>query len=464
MKFRVMGKIALLSLSLLSSLALAKTISDNLVLVVYEGNAEVNMVLASANEPAKVLASSVASPVHVSYSREPGEEDYYDGSVTGMGHTGSLQGRDSETILFANALDNLRKSAKFYWTDLEDADEIRLNAVYIGIAGFKDNQGKTLTVNGKSMTKGQYIRKNMKKVLKLRHFIAPRDRLVQMDADYRLIGKVAKQKAGEDAETRDLDFIQLTTYATGHKIRDGVLEDDQVTFNSEGGPYQYGIKMQQDFFSHLPESCTAADFDNPDLKHIAPALKAMNAMPTVDVYGQVEKGAYLYVPDLGYSVAEQERLNNTLPHRDFNHLFVREKSKKNEAGYLGFWVLQQEIVPEGVKEQDWNEGQQKLTECAKSTFIPAIKRVVDALGEEGVAKTKEGANVPLFMVGEFPVGQVLRLRQALTEILSEEDQKRIVWMKPLHYRQFLAQAGIKLLKKNGFKLKKKKEKPAVGDA
>ena len=406
------------------------------------------MVLASADSPGKVLAGSVASPVHVSYSQSPGEEDFYAASVTGMGHTGSLQGRDSETILFANALDNLRKSARFQWPDLKDNDKIRLKAVFVGIAGFKDNQGKTLEVDGKAVTKGQYIHKNMKRVLKLRHFIAPRDKLVQMDSDTRLMGKLAKQKAGEEAELRNLDFIQLTTYAVGYKIREGILQDGLVTYNSEGGDYQYGTKIQEDFLHQLPESCTASDFDTLDLKHV-PVLKAMNAMPTVDVYGQVPKDDYLFYPNLGYSETEQARLNKTLPTRAFDHLFVRLKGKKNEAGYVGFWVLQQDAVPEGVTEKDWNDGQNKLTECAKSTFIPAIKRVIEGLGEEGVGKNKDGANVPLFMVGEFPVGQTLRLRDALSETLSEEDLKRIVWMKPLHYRQFLATAGIKLLKKNG---------------
>ncbi|KEQ14037.1 hypothetical protein [Endozoicomonas numazuensis] len=457
MKFRVISRIILLSLSLLSSLAFAKTISDNLVLVVYESNAEVNMVLASADNPGKVLASSVASPVHVSYSQSPGEEDFFEASVSGTGHPGSLAGRDSETILFANALDNLRKSTRFHWPDLKDDDRIRLNAVFVGIAGFNENQEKTLQVDGKAMTKGQYIRKNMKKVLNLRHFITPIDKLVQIDSDTRLIGKLAKQKAGEESELRDLDFIQLSTYAIGHKIRDGILQDDRVTYNSEGGDFQFGIKIQEGFLNQLPDSCTASDFDRLDLKHI-PALKAMNAMPTVDVYEQVPKDDYLFYPNLGYSEVEQARLNKALPRRAYDHLFVRLKTKKNEAGYLGFWVLQQNTVPEGVTESDWIDGQTTLNECAKATFIPAIKRVVEGLGEEGIGKNQKGANVPLFMVGEFPVGQVLRLRDALNETLSEEDLKRIVWMKPLHYRQFLATAGIKLLKKNGFKPKQRKAK------
>ncbi|WP_422413202.1 MULTISPECIES: hypothetical protein [unclassified Endozoicomonas] len=450
MKLRLIGSVVLISLSLFSSLSFAKTYSDNLVLVVYESNAEVNMVLASANNPEKVLASSVASPVHVSYSESSGKEDFYEASLTGMGHPGNLAFRDSETVLFANALDNLRKSARFHWPELKDDDEIGLDAVYVGIAGYNDHHKRAVVVGGRLVLKEQYIRENMEEVLKLRHFQMPPDKHLQMDSDTRLMAKLARQKVGEKTELRDLDFIQLTTYAIGYKIRDGVMRYDRVSYDSEGGGYEYGVAIQVFFLDQLPAACTASDFDTLDLKHV-PVLKAMNAMPTVDVYGRAPKGDYLAYPVLGYSKKEQERLNTTLPTRKFNHLFVRLKDKKNEAGYVGFWVLQQNTVPEGVNEKDWYAGQNALTRCARDTFIPAIKRVVDGLGELGIGKDKEGANLPLLMVGEFPLGQTVRMKEALDEILGEEDFKRIVWLKPLEYRQLLAKAGIKLAGKYVYK-------------
>lgn len=454
MRLRLVNSVVLFLLSVFCSLALAKTYSDNLVLVVYESNAEVNMVLASADNPEKVLASSVASPVHVSYSRSPNEGDYYEASLTGMGHPGNLAFRDSETILFANALDNLRKSARFHWLDLKDDDTIKLDAVFVGIAGYKDHHKKALVVGDRVVFKEQYIRENMEEVLKLRHFHMSPDKQLQMDSDTRLMAKLAKQKAGEDVELRDLDFIQLTTYAIGYRIRDGVMRHDRVTYDSEGGDYEYGVAIQVFFLDQLPAACTASDFDTLDLRHV-PVLKAMNAMPTVDVYRHAPKGEYLAYPDLGYSKAEQARLNTTLPTRKFNHLFVRLKDRKNEAGYLGFWVLQQNKVPEGVTEKDWYAGQDTLTQCAKTTFIPAIKRVVEGLSEQGIGKDKDGANLPLIMVGEFPLGQTARMREALNEILSEEDLRRIVWLKPHEYRQLLAKAGIKLVRR------KKQESPCA---
>lgn len=327
MKLRLTGSIVLLSLCLMSSLAFAVTYSDNLVLVVYESNAEVNMVLVSADHPEKVLASSVASPVHISYSQSPDYEDYYAASLAGMGHPGTLAFRDSETILFAAALDNLRKSARFHWPGLKYDDKIRLDAVFVGISGFYEHKDKTLTVDGRTMTKEQYIDKNLREVLKLRNFPIFQHKLLQLDSDARLMGKVAKQKAGGKGELRDLDFIQLTTYAVGYKIRDGIMQDDLVTYGSEGGSYQYGISIQENFLDQLPVTCTASDFNILDLEHV-PVLKAMNAMPTVAAYEQARKGDYLSYPELGYSKTEQARLNTTLPTRKFNHLFVRLKTRR----------------------------------------------------------------------------------------------------------------------------------------
>ncbi|MRI32933.1 hypothetical protein EOPP23_08040 [Endozoicomonas sp. OPT23] len=434
------------------SLASQADLSDkNKVIVLYESNSEAHVVLTSRENPGQVIASGTASPVHVSYTCKG--RDVSMTSLEGMGHPGTIENTDSEGVLFAVALDQLKKSIACSARKHDSVEPVTLSGFYIGIAGYEyyADKERVYPLSTEVVTKETFIWHDYTNILSQRGFELSGSAARKMEGEHKALADAVRLKAMSDSILNNADFLQLTTYAIGYMIRDGVLVEGSNTelYKNrvpQGGEFTLGKEFQNRYLKYLAFNVTAQDLKLPE-------LKVLDLAPIVRLYAQIVMGALLNNPQVGYPVPG-------LPTRRFNHYFSRlytsnEMIEKagydpkvsrpsimvSEAGYTVTQALDPSMTqkPDDMDQQIWESGIKELSAMAVSTIEDPIVELAQKLAEKRESKKLKEA--PLILIGELDLNALASIRDSLKRRLGEL-WNTVIIVTPAEFKAGIAAAGV----------------------
>ncbi len=451
--------------TLMSSISNADFSEQQLVLSIYESNAEAQAVLTTKNNPDEVLAVGIAGPAHVEYTCKPSANDsvkYYSPSMVGMGHPGTAKFTDSEGVLGAAALDQLNNSIKCSFPD-EVGKTHNLSGFYLGIAGHDSFGHKIDIYNQKSKiseTKEAFLWNVFTNILSQRNFETSSSTTKVMEDDSLTMMRAVELKGKLDQRLFNTDFLQLTSFGVGYTLRDGALKAGSYTEldDSDGvwkgvGRYALGLALQQRYLKELPYNTTSESFD-------VPALRVLDLSPIVQQYAAIKMGGNLNNPDIGYEVPG-------LPTRKFNHYFSRLFSPKNtfkndngemvtvkesmflnEGGYTVTTAVESfdpERPQNGIDKETWVTGLDDLSKLIKENIEDPIIKLAEKLAKKSKKKDDHGKPVPLVLIGEFDL-DALGIQESVLKKLRSLGWSEVLMLSPIQFTKAIAGSGVYQLK------------------
>lgn len=361
-----------------------------LSLAVYQGNDGDVIVLYKTKKTGTllgmddVIATSVTSPIS---------------EVETVGNPGSIAFNDSPVILFDASLNELRRTLempeseaseklKAIWPDWSVDEDIIIDHVVVGIAGYDFNKDKPYKGDDKKeegTLKKIYFPQAFHEKLKKHHFSAKQ--LPDFYGDQVPLIKAARQVGRladpEVTEYGQLHFIQQTTCAVGYIVNQQKEDSHSPENAKDGGYYQMG-KLALPLFVKVPSDCTP-----------------VKSLP----------GAFLQ------TLQRQLPLNTAYFEAKNKDLLVRWKNTDkffNERGRAVIWWLLNSQKPDTMADPTWAEVKNHMDPLLYAPIyesISLLKRMND--------KSPEMQNTPVVIMGEFLFDDLVRQRyQAL---LKERD-------------------------------------------